>query len=107
MERDDILAMSRQENHGQDIAEIEVSRMSMQLGWITAVCLLAAVSVVDAIVFGRVNNEVFFAVMASLSVVFFAKYLKLRKKHELYIAIIYAVAAVLFFIAWVLQLAGL
>ncbi len=107
MEREDILAMSRQENHGQDIAEIEVSRMSMQIGWITAVCLLAAVSVVDAIVFGRVNNQIFFAVMAGLSVVFFTKYLKLRKKHELYIAVVYAVAAVLFFIAWVLQLAGL
>ena len=33
------------------------------------------------------------------------KYLKLRKKHELVIAVVYAVASLAFLVAWILQLA--
>ena len=52
----------------------------------------------------RMNSEVFFAVLAATSAVFFSKYLKLRKRHELIIAIIEAVAAAAFLISWILQL---
>ena len=106
MKREEILAMSQMENHGQDIVNLEVSKDSIQLGWIVIVCLLAVVTVIDALVFERVNNEVFFAVTAATSVIFFAKYLKLHQRHELIIAIIDAVAAAAFLIAWILQMAG-
>ena len=104
MNKEEILARSQQENHGQDIVNLEVSKDSMKIGWVVIICLLSAVSVVDAIVFGRVNSEVFFAVFASTSVVFFIKYLKLHQKHELFVAIIDAVAAAAFLISWILQL---
>ena len=104
MNREEILARSQQENRGQDVADLEVSKAGMKLGWIIVVCLLAFVSVVDAIVFERMNSEVFFAVLAATSAVFFSKYLKLRKRHELVIAVIEAVAAAAFLISWILQL---
>ncbi len=104
MNREEILARSQQENRGQDVADLEVSKASMKLGWIIVVCLLAFVSVVDAIVFERMNSEVFFAVLAATSAVFFSKYLKLRKRYELVIAVIEAVAAAAFLISWILQL---
>ena len=104
MNREEILAKSQQENQGQDIADLEVSKASMKLGWLVVVCLLAFVSVVDAIAFERMNSEVFFAVTAATSAIFFSKYLKLRRRHELIIAIIDAVAAVAFLISWILQL---
>ena len=104
MNREEILARSQQENQGQDVVDLEVSKASMKLGWLVVVCLLAFVTVVDAIVFERMNSEVFFAVLAATSAVFFSKYLKLRKRHELFIAIIEAVAAVAFLISWILQL---
>ena len=37
MNKEEILAKSKQENHGQDIASLEVSKASMLFGWITAV----------------------------------------------------------------------
>ena len=104
MNKEEILAKSKQENRGQDIASLEVSRASMLFGWITAICLLALVAVVEAITFDRMNNGIFFAVMAGCSAIFINKYLKLRKKHELYITIVYIIAAIAFFIAWILQL---
>ena len=105
MNREEILRKSQQENRGQDIADVEVSRASMQFGWIVIICLLAVVSVVDAMVFERVNNGIFFAVMAGCAAIFISKYLKLRKRHELIISIVYVVIAVAFLIAWILQLA--
>ena len=104
MNREEILAKSQQENHGQDIADLEVSKDSMKFGWIMIICLLGIVTVVDALVFGRMNSEVFFAVTAATAAVFFAKYLKLRQKHELFLAGIDAIAALAFLISWILQL---
>ena len=104
MNREEILAMSQQENRGQDIADLEVSKDSMKIGWILIVCLLAVVSVVDALVFERVNNEIFFAVMSATSVIFFIKYARMRRQHELIVAVVDAVAAGAFLIAWILQL---
>lgn len=106
MNREEILARSQQENHGQDIANLEVSKNGMRIGWIVIICLLAIVTVVDALVFERMNSEVFFAITAATSVIFFYKYLKLHQKHELFVAIIDAVAAGAFLISWIIQLAG-
>ena len=104
MNREEILAKSQQENQGQDIENLEVSKAGMKIGWLTVICLLAFVSVIDAIVFERMNSEVFFAVTAATSVIFFYKYQKLHRKHELIVAVIDAVAAVAFLISWILQM---
>ncbi len=104
MNREEILMKSRKENRGQDIAELEAAKDSRQLGWVIIVCLLALVSLVDAIVLGRMNSEAFFALMAATSAVFFAKYHRQGKKHELVIAVIYAAAAALFLAAWIIAL---
>ena len=76
MNREEILEKSRQENHGQDVANLEVSRSSMVFGWVVTVCLLAVVAVTEAIKYDRMNSGIFFAVMAGLSVIFIRKYLK-------------------------------
>ena len=104
MDREEILARSKGENQGRDVADLEVSKVGMQIGWIVVVCLLAAVTVVDAMVFGRVNNEVFFAMMAGSAALFGFKYLKQRRRHELIVSLIYGFAAAAFLIGWILQL---
>ena len=105
MNREEILEKSRQENHGQDIANLEVSRSSIVFGWIVAVCLLAVVAVTEALKYDRMNNGIFFAIMAGCAAIFIRKYMKLRKQHELYISIIYVVGAIAFLVGWILQLA--
>ncbi len=106
MNREEILEKSRQENRGQDVVNLEVSKSSVILGWVVAVCTLAVVAVTEALKYERVNNGIFFAVMAGCTAIFTRKYLKLRKQHELIISIIYAVASAAFLIAWILQLAN-
>lgn len=104
MNREEILAKSRQENKGRDVADLEASRSGMVLGWIVAVCILAAVAVAEALKYDRMNNGIFFAVMAGSAAVFIRKYLKLRKRHELYISVIYIIGAVAFLTGWIMQL---
>lgn len=104
MNREEILEKSRQENHEQDVANLEVSRSSMVFGWVVSVCLLAVVAVTEAIRYDRMNSGIFFAIMAGLSAIFIRKYVKLRKKHELYISIAYVIATVAFLISWILQI---
>ena len=89
MNREEILAKSKQENRGQDIVGLAAARDSMQLGWV---------------VIERMNNEVFFVVMAGSAAVFISKYLKLRRKHELVISAVYVIFAVVFLVLWILQL---
>ena len=89
---------------GRILPNLEVSRASMLFGWITAVCALALVAVTEALVHDRMNSGIFFAVMAGCSAIFINKYLKLRKRHELYIAVVYIIAAIAFLVSWILQL---
>ena len=104
MNREEILAKSKQENRGQDVAGLEVSRASIMFGWIVAIILLGVVTVVEALVYDRMSSGIFFAVMAGCAAIFISKYLKLHRKHELYIGIIYVISSIAFLIAWILQL---
>ena len=38
MKREEILAKSQQENHGQDIVNLEVSKNGMHIGWVVIIC---------------------------------------------------------------------
>ena len=104
MNREEILETSKQENRGQDIANLEASKASMQIGWIVAICVLAVVAVVEALKYERMNYGIFLTIMAGCSAVFISKYLKLRKRHELIISIVYAAITIAFLVAWILQL---
>ena len=104
MNREEILAKSKQENRGQDIANLEAAKDSMQFGWVAAICILCAVAVAEALRYGRMNCGIFLAVMGGSAVVFISKYLKLRKRHELILAIVYTVITAAFLAGWILQL---
>ncbi len=104
MKREEILARSQNENKGKDIADMELAKAGIRAGWIVTVCLALAAAVIDGIVFGRAAFEVLFAVMSGLAVVFFCKYAKRKKTHELIVALCYTVASVAWLVAWLLQM---
>ena len=104
MNRDEILAMSKQENRGIDYVNLEVSRNSMQVGWIVILLLLAAAMVVTAVTQEKVSCDIGFAMLAGCAVIFGYKYVKLRKRHELIFTISYALGAFGFLAGWIMQL---
>ncbi len=104
MNKDEILEKSRIENQNKDIADIEISKSGIRAGWIVTVCLAALAAVLDGLFFGRPSYELLFAVMAGLAVVFFCKYAKLKKTHELIVAICYSIGSFGFLMGWILQI---
>ena len=104
MNRDEILEKSRIENQSKDIADIEISKTGIRAGWIVTVCIAAIVTVLDGVLFGRPAYEILFAVMAGLAVVFFCKYARMKKIHELIVAICYSVGSFCFLIGWMIQI---
>ena len=103
MTREEILEKSKSENKGKDFADIETSKNCMSIGWIVTVSLVAIVTVVNALA-GKPDFSGLFATMSGLSVVFFAKYAKLGKRHELACAVLYCIGAVFFAIGWIIFL---
>lgn len=96
MNKDDILARSRAENQGSDEYEKQVlekaGRISAQVGLVVC-CLVAASSVA---VTGKVNAGcwvIYFSMYASL---FWVKYRRLRRRHELMLAAVGTAVGLLF-----------
>lgn len=104
MNRDEILEKSRIENQNKDIVNIETSKAGIRAGWIVTVCLAAIAAILDGVFFGRPAYDILFAVMTGLAVVFFCKYAKLKKMHELIVAICYSIGSFGFLIGWVMQI---
>ncbi|MBQ3669622.1 MAG: hypothetical protein II920_10415 [Clostridia bacterium] len=95
---------SRIENQNKDIADIETSKVGIHAGWIVSVCLLALAAVLDGVFFGRPAYEALFAVMVGLAVVFFCKYARMKKLHELIAAICLTIGSCGFLIGRIMQI---
>lgn len=104
MNREEILAKSKLENKGMDIVNLEVSKNSMQVGWVVIIVLLAAAMVITAITKAKMSYDICFAILAGSASVFGYKYLKLRKKHELIFTILYGLGALACLVGWIIQL---
>ncbi|MBR4121533.1 MAG: hypothetical protein IKT95_07260 [Spirochaetales bacterium] len=106
MTREEILEKSQNENKGKDFAEMEIIKKALMTGWVVTVCLVGVVLILNGVVLGYEDKGSLFAIMTGLFIVFLTKYIKLRKKHELFITIAYGIAAVAFLVSWIMTLIG-
>ena len=106
MEREDILNKAQIENKGKDPADRAAAKDGSFIAYIVGVCLLILVDTVNGIVLHNVNRGADFALFSMACAAFAVKYVKLRKKHELIVAIWWGVLAIASLVVWVLQLTG-
>ena len=104
MNKEEILAKSKQENRGMDIVNLEVSKNSTQFGWTFSYMMMAIVTVVNAIVKSKNSFEVCFVMLAGSAALFGHKYAKLHKKHELIVSILFGLGALACLVGWIIQL---
>jgi len=98
MDKEEILAKSRAENKNKDIYELEVIKQAGELSF-TVSALLAGVFLMAQITVGGGPNYGMWAIIFSGSMAtFWLKWRKLRRPHELTMALFYS-AGVLFFSA--------
>lgn len=96
MNKDDILAKSRAENHGSDEFEKQVlekaGKLSAQVGML-ACCIIATVSVVVTEHINYACWVIYFSIFAAL---FWTKWRYLKKRHEGILAMVATVTGLMF-----------
>ncbi len=98
MDKEKILEMSRKENKNQDFYEQEVLKQCSSISC-TVMTVLATVLYAAQIITGGGTSPGFYAIVASgQTATFWVKWFKLRRKHELAVAIFFTIF-VIFFLA--------
>ena len=106
MNKEDVLAKAQSEGKERDLPEQEARRSGAWTAYIIGVILLILVDTVNGIVLHNVNRGADFALFSMPFVIFLVKYLRLRKRHELVVAIIWGLLALTMLALWILQLTG-
>lgn len=106
MNREEILNKAQQENRGKDYADRAAAKDGTWIAYMVGVVLLIVVDTVNGIVLHNVNRGADFALFSMAFAVFLVKYVRLRKKHELFTMICWGVGALSMLIVWILQLTG-
>lgn len=106
MNREEILTKAQSEGKQRDLPDREAQRNGAWAAYILGVVLLIIVDTVNGFVLRYVNRGADFALFSMAFTLFLTKYLRLRKKHELIITIIWGVLALSMLVVWILQLIG-
>ena len=106
MNKEEILSKAQSEGKERDLPEQEARRNGAWLAYIIGVILLILVDTVNGFVLHNVNRGADFALFSMPFVIFLVKYLRLRRRHELVVAIIWGVLALSMLVVWIFQLMG-
>lgn len=104
MDKNEILNKARQENKGKDFADVEAQRAATWIGYWVLIGLMIIADVINGIVLHYVNRSGDFVLFTVAAVVFFIKYIRLRKKHELIVAAIFGILSLAMLAVWIMQL---
>ena len=91
MDREEILSKSRMENKNKDIYEQEVLKQATKYAVIVQGILAIVFFVLQILVGEGINWGIYALVFSINMTIFWVKYIKLRRKHELLHAIYYTV----------------
>lgn len=91
MNKEEILAKSRAENKNKDVYEYEILKKANSCAVIVMMIFAAVFFIVQIIVGEGMNWGMWALVMSTSMTTFWVKYIKMRRKHELGMAIAYTV----------------
>ena len=106
MEKEEILAKAQVENKGKDIADLDAQRKGAYIAYFVGLFLIIIWDIVEGFRFHHINYGGNMALFGMAFTAFVVKYIKLRKKHELIVAIVYGLGTIAFLVLWILQLIG-
>jgi hypothetical protein len=106
MNKDQILSMAQNEGREKDLPDLEAQKSGAWIAYIIGVVLLIVVDTVNGFVLHYVNRGTDFVLFSMACAVFVTKYIRLRKRHELVVAIIWGVLAASMLVVWIMQLTG-
>ncbi|MCQ2593331.1 MAG: DUF6442 family protein [Treponema sp.] len=107
MTKEEILEKSRQDNGGKDIEDLEIQKQAAMAGYFSSAGICTLISIISFIFTKHVSVQCWMMFFGMLSVAFFTKYFKLKKIHELLVALCYLLIFILLAIAFIFELKGI
>ena len=104
MEKDEILELAQKDNKNLDIADLEAQKSAAMIGYYIVALGILIVTIVDKLVLDKFNFGAITACLLMFAVAFLVKYIKLKKKHELFVCLIYLLLAIGCLVCWILEL---
>lgn len=106
MTKEEILQKGREDNGGKDIEDLEVQKQATMTGYYSCAVLCVLISILSYVLTKRVSVQCWMIFFGMLSVAFFTKFFKMKKKHELVVALCYLAIFVLLTVAFIFELTG-
>lgn len=106
MTKEEILEMSRSENGGKDIEDLEVQKSAAKIAYFSSFGLCLLVSFLNWIFTRQIKIECWIVFFGMVCIAFFVKFVKLKKLHELFVALGYLLIFAFLLVLFILRLAG-
>ena len=108
LSREEILAISREENKNGDERDAQIYKRAMQLAFCIGVIVLGIIGIVSVIVIGETPIELYIVYMAMAAMMGLYCGIKSSKHRALFLAagIVCTVAFVIMTVLWILKLCG-
>ena len=106
MTKEEILEQSRKENNDKDVFDLEVQKTAARAAFYSSFGLCVFVSTISWIFTKRISVQCWMIFFGMLTVTFFVKYFKMKKLHELFVALGYLAIFILLTVVFILQLTG-
>ena len=107
MNKEEILQASRNENQNRDIYELEVVSKAQRFGGLIAVSVTFVLMVIEHVVLDSGTNYGYFLIILSAGTgLWLYKAAKMKKKHEIFLAVFWAVLTIYALVMVVLGFIG-
>ena len=106
MDKDEILARSREENKDRDFVEAEVLAKANSIALNVGLMVCGLLSVLCAIFKEHVDYSAWTVYFSALATIMIVKFIKLRRRHELVIGLFYGACCVMFFVFYLRNVLG-
>lgn len=104
MNKEEILQKAQKENHGSDYVDLEAQKKGAYAAYFVGVLGILLVCFVNYLVTKSFNYGPIAIIFMMAAVAFSVKAIMLKKKHEVWVTVMYSAMTVLFLILWILQL---
>lgn len=104
MNKEKILDLASKENSGKDIVDLEVSKYGGSIGMAIGAVIAFALNLVEVILFESFNLGYLLIWSSMGTSLFLYKFIKLKKKHELFVFICYLLLTIGLIVGYIIGL---
>lgn len=107
MTKEEILEKSRNELGEKDVFDLEVQKKAASVAYFSSFGLCLFVSLLNWIFTKHISVQCWIIFFGMLSIAFFVKFFKMKKFHELFVALVYFLIFTALVVLLCLQLTGM